>query len=116
MDDEERQQLRELVREHQGRLHVLEQQQAKQGIHAPPHVITEIADIRAEIRRLEAQLGLAAPAARELRQLRQQAFRAYIRKDWAQAMILYAQIAAADPAADDAPAKLAEARRQHRFQ
>jgi hypothetical protein len=36
------------------RLEVLEEQQAIMGIHSPPHVVTEIADLRREIAELEA--------------------------------------------------------------
>ncbi len=49
--------LRELLTRHTQRLHAQEQHAAITGIDTPPHVATEIADIRAEIARIEQQLG-----------------------------------------------------------
>ena len=49
--------LRELLARHTQRLHQLERHAAIKGIDTPPHVATEIADIRAEIVRIEKQLG-----------------------------------------------------------
>lgn len=114
MEDEERQRLRELLRAHQSRLQVLELQQAQQGLHTPPQVITELADIRREIARVEAQLGRRIPTVGRavLRQLRQQALAAFYAKEWERAEELLDQVAQADPGDEDTQAKLAEAQRQ----
>ncbi|MDQ2998491.1 MAG: hypothetical protein M3R61_15765 [Chloroflexota bacterium] len=52
--------LRALLTRHTQRLHQLETHAAITGIDTPPHVTTEIADIRAEIARIEKQLGASA--------------------------------------------------------
>ena len=49
--------LRELLTRHTQRLHELEKHAATTGIDTPPHVATEIADIRAQIEDIEQQLG-----------------------------------------------------------
>lgn len=48
--------MRELLARHTQRLHQLEQHAAIKGIDTPPHVATEIAEIRAEIMRIEKHL------------------------------------------------------------
>lgn len=50
--------LRELLTRHTQRLYQLEQHAAIKGIDTPPHVAIEIAEIRAEIGRIEKQLGV----------------------------------------------------------
>jgi hypothetical protein len=87
MDDESRQHLRELHGTLQRRLYVLELQAAQFGISVPPHVVTEIGKIRAELIRVRASLAASTTAAirAELRQLRQQALKAYYAQQWAQA-------------------------------
>jgi len=62
MDDDQRSHLESLRRIHQDRLRKLEQQAAAFGLHAPPYVLTEIDAARAEIARIESELGQAAPA------------------------------------------------------
>jgi predicted ATPase len=57
MDDEQRRHAEELLRISQRRLHKLEVQAARKGSDTPPHILTEIEDVRAEVARLEAELG-----------------------------------------------------------
>jgi hypothetical protein len=106
--DEARQHTREVVRVHQTRLHVLELQAAKLGDYVPPHVVTEINDIRTEIAHLIAELNATTPAiARSsLRQLRQQALKAYYTQKWAQAEELFSQVLQHDLNDTDVQAKL----------
>jgi hypothetical protein len=54
--DEEQRHLRELLSTKRRRLQVLELQEAKYGIAAPPHITLEIEDLRREIADLEARL------------------------------------------------------------
>ena len=117
IDDEQHKNLQDLLQASRRRLAVLELQRATFGLHAPPHVITEIDDLRAAIAHIETELNRDTPAMdrARLEQLRQQGRKAYFRKDWAQAADLLAQVAAHDPD-DDTRAKLAEARRQLRLQ
>lgn len=114
MEDEERQRLRELLRAHQSRLQVLELQQAQQGIQTPAQVITEIADIRREMAKLEAQLGrrTSAMSRAALRQTRQHALAAFYAKEWERAEELLDQVVQADLDDEDAQIKLAEVQRQ----
>lgn len=114
MEDNERQQLRELLRAHQSRLQVLELQQAQQGIQTPAQVITELADIRREIARVEEQLGRRIPTVSRaaLRQLRQQALAAFYAKEWERAEELLYQVAQTDSGDKDVQAKLVETQRQ----
>jgi len=51
-------QLRALLAATIARLNVRELQRAQYGIDAPPHVVTELADLRAEVTRLRAALGV----------------------------------------------------------
>jgi len=55
-EDDERRHLRKLVTTKRRRLHALEIQQATRGIDTPPHVTTEIEDLRHEIAALEARM------------------------------------------------------------
>jgi hypothetical protein len=114
MDTEQRQHLRDLLRAHQSQLRVLELQAATFGAHAPPHVLTEIDRLTAVIAGIEAQLGQSAPAVSRaaLRQLRQQALAAYYAETWERAEDLLVQIVQADPADQDAQAKLTHTQRQ----
>lgn len=48
----------ELVTKHKERLHILQSQEAQQGLQTPPHIITEIADIKGKIQLLEQQMVL----------------------------------------------------------
>lgn len=114
MDTEQRQHLRDLLRAHQSQLRVLELQAATFGAHAPPHVLTEIDRLTAVIADIEAQLGQPTPAVSRaaLRQLRQQAFAAYYAETWEHAEDLLIQIVQADPADQDAQAKLDHTQRQ----
>jgi hypothetical protein len=57
MDDKQRQHLDELRRTYQRRLRVLELQAASFGLSAPPHVLTEIEDIREKIAAIDTQLA-----------------------------------------------------------
>src|SRR5262245_30742805 len=56
MNEAERQHLTELRDAHVARLRVLEKQAATFGLHAPPHVLTEIDTIKQKIADLEQQL------------------------------------------------------------
>lgn len=58
----DKQYLENLSQTHQRRLRVLEQQAAQFGAHTPPHIITEIEDIQAEIAEIDRQLGATAPS------------------------------------------------------
>lgn len=62
MDDKQRQEREELLHTHQRRLHELELQAATFGVHTPPHIRTEIEDIRAEISQIEGELGQGVAA------------------------------------------------------
>jgi hypothetical protein len=66
MDDPQRRHLEELRRNHQRRLHVLELQAASFGLSAPPHVLIEIEDIRAQIASLDTQLAESQQSALQL--------------------------------------------------
>jgi SH3 domain-containing protein len=114
MDTEQRQHLRDLLRAHQSQLRVLELQAATFGVHAPPHVLTEIDRLTTVIAGIEAQLGQRAPAVSRaaLRQFRQQALAAYYAETWERAEDLLVQIVQADPADQDAQAKLDHTQRQ----
>jgi tetratricopeptide (TPR) repeat protein len=114
MEDQERQQLRELLRAHQSRLQVLEVQQAKQGIQTPAQVITEITDIRSAIARIETQLGHRVPSVSRaaLRQLRQQGLTAFYAKEWDRAEELLEQVVGLDPDDQHAQSKLSKTQRQ----
>jgi len=114
MDDEERQQLRELLRAHQGRLRVLDLQAAQFGINLPPHVATEIEHIRTEMIRVRTALDATTPPATRvaLRQLRQQAWKAYYAKQWQRAEELLTQALAADPDDSDMRVTLARVQQQ----
>jgi hypothetical protein len=59
--DEQRQYLAKLRQSHLRRLRELENQAATFGVSTPPHITTEIEDIRAQIAQLDAQLGPVAP-------------------------------------------------------
>jgi DNA-binding NarL/FixJ family response regulator len=48
--------LKGLLKTHYRRLAVLEKQQAKLGLHTPPHIIIEVEDIKETIRQLEEKL------------------------------------------------------------
>lgn len=61
MDDEQRQHLRNLRRDHQRRLHILERQAATFGIATPPEIQTEIEDIQSAIAQIDVDLGQARP-------------------------------------------------------
>ena len=53
----EREQHQRLLNDHTRRLQELESRAAREGIHVPPEVAVEIADIRAEVARLKELLG-----------------------------------------------------------
>ncbi len=53
----DREHMRRLLESHTRRLHELENRAATEGIRTPPEVTTEMEDIRAEIARLQQQLG-----------------------------------------------------------
>jgi CheY-like chemotaxis protein len=114
MDDDERQQVREVLRAHQSRLRVLELQAAKFGDHAPPQVLTEIAEIRAQVARIKGELAAVVPAVERstARQLRQHALAAYYAQEWERAEELLIQLLAVKPDDQDAQRQLAEAQRQ----
>jgi predicted ATPase len=59
MDNEQRNHLEALLQAHIRRLRKLEEQRATLGSHTPPHIRTELDDIRAEIARITIQLGTA---------------------------------------------------------
>jgi len=113
-DEEERRNLREVIRAYQGRLRVLEIQQAKRGINSPPEIIIEIQDIRQEINRAEKQLNRLIPSVdRDMqRQRRGQALTAFYAKDWKLAEELLEQVIQANPNDQDAQAKLEQVQRQ----
>ena len=92
MTDVNRPQLRELIRTHESRLRVLELQEAQFGAHVPPHILVDIENTRAEIKRLEAQLRLDIPTIRSVRSLKQQALAAFYAKDWEKAEDLLIQL------------------------
>lgn len=96
--DEERQNLRDLLRAHQSRLQVLEVQQAKFGTHAPPQVVTEIAEIQLKIAAINVRLAVATPPLdrARVRELRAQALKAIARKKWGEAENLLSQALATD--------------------
>jgi WD40 repeat protein len=55
-----------LIELHQRRLHKLREQRAALGLHTPPHILTEIEDVEAEVAQLHAELNeltSGAPAA-----------------------------------------------------
>lgn len=56
MDDQQRQHLDKLRQTYQKRLNILELQAANFGIYAPPHILTEIEEIRDNIKSIETQL------------------------------------------------------------
>jgi hypothetical protein len=56
IDENQRKHLEALRQDHQRRLNVLERQAAQFGLHAPPHIVTEIEDIRAKIAEIDRQL------------------------------------------------------------
>jgi hypothetical protein len=62
MENEAREHARALLRAYQPRLHALKLQAARFGDHTPPHVLTEIDDIRVKIDELEAELKATTPA------------------------------------------------------
>ena len=125
MDDEERQRLEELLRQHQRRLHLLETQKAIRGMNTPPEVLIEIDDIRSEIARIQAQLygqiGVSAPKQTDvsapppappvepidLKRLRKQALAAFYTRNWERAVMLLAQLTAAELGDEDVWTKLA---------
>jgi hypothetical protein len=113
-DEEELQALREQLRAHRGRLRALELQAAKYGDATDPHIVNEIAEIRALVAPLEAQLIRATPAATRtvLLQARQQAMKAFYSQQWAQAEELLAQVLQSDPDDTDLQKKL-EASQRH---
>lgn len=113
INNEKRQQLRDLLRTHTSRLQILEVQQATLGIHSPPHIITEIADIQAKIAELNAQLAISSQAVdrAKLRQLQGQALKAFHRKNWGMAENLLSQILAYDQEDVDSWKKLRIAQR-----
>lgn len=114
MENEDIQQLRELLRTHQSRLHVFELQQAQKGDNTPPEVTIEMERIRDDIAELQARIAAAtpAPARAILRQTRQQALKAFYADRWAEAEELLCQVLEEDPDDVDARAKLKEAQRQ----
>lgn len=57
MDEKQRQHVVELRLIHQKRLQVLESQAASFGLHAPPHVLTEIKDIKEKLASIDTQLA-----------------------------------------------------------
>jgi hypothetical protein len=58
VDEKQRRHLEALRHDHQRRLQVLERQAAQFGLHAPPHIVTEIEDIQAKIAEIERQLNI----------------------------------------------------------
>ena len=63
LDDRELQNLLELRNTHQRRLLVLEKQAASFGLHAPPHILTEIEDVRENISKIDEKIaGREKPA------------------------------------------------------
>lgn len=61
MDPARRQKLENLLGIHQARLDVLEQQAARYGYSAPPHVVTEIAELRQTIESIKGELEADGP-------------------------------------------------------
>ena len=57
MDSEEAEHLRALIKILRRRLHVLEEQAARYGLQCPPHIQTEIEDIKERIATFERQIG-----------------------------------------------------------
>jgi exosome complex RNA-binding protein Csl4 len=108
MDNDDRQQLRELLRIKESRLRILELQEAEFGIQVPPQVATEAISLRAEIGRLKGQLAAASPGVHRatLRQLRQQALKVYYAELWEQAEDLLIQVLDTNPDDGDIEAKL----------
>ncbi len=101
MDNEERQHLEGLLREHRRRLRPLELRNAQLGMSTPPEVINEIDDIRSEIAQIQARLygqidvsapmqpdvsaPMSAPEQIDLKRLRRQALAAFYTQKWEQA-------------------------------
>lgn len=114
VDDDERQQLREVLRAHQRRLRVLEIQEATKGINTPPEIITEIEDVRSEIRTTEMRLRqLTPPTDRATqRQRRSDALAAFYRKDWERAEELLEQVLEANPGDAEMEKKLQQVQRE----
>jgi hypothetical protein len=112
--DEEFLHLRQRIRVYRSRLHILELQAAKFGAYVPPQVLIEITDIREAIAHTKAELVSLTPGEGRaiLRRLKQQAFKAFHRKDWAQAEDLLAQALAIDLDDSDMRSKLEEVQRQ----
>lgn len=113
LQPDDRKHLREILRAKERRLEVLELQQAQHGTQTPPHIVTEVADLRKEIAQLVAQLDAATPALNraEQRQARADAFKAFLRKDWQQTEDLAAQVVEANTSDHEARGWLEAARK-----
>lgn len=109
MDDESRQHMVELRNVLQKRLYVLEVQQGTFGINTPAHIVTEINDIRAELRRTK--IILIASTNSEFRALRGQTLKAYYLGDWDKAHELLSRIVMQNPDDTDMVSKLEEVQR-----
>jgi pseudouridine synthase len=131
MREEHGEHLEALLEAHRRRLRVLEEQVAKFGAHSPAHVQVEIDDAKTRIAQIEEELhnlvqqrtptqptvpdqSVISPS--QLEQLRQQARKAYFRKDWEQAVKLFAEYLAHDPTDEEIQSNLTGARRNLRLQ
>lgn len=114
MDYEEHQKQRDLLRTYQNHLRVLEIQGAQFGINVPPYIVTEIERVRAEISHTRSELEVNTPVSTRasLRQIRQQARKAYYAKQWQIAEDLLIQVLAVAPESDDLRRMLGEAQQQ----
>ena len=106
-----------LVHTHRQRLVILEQQAATFGVHTPPHIVTEINDIRATIEQLQLRAS-NTPLSIEPAyiKLRQEAQTAYYLKHWTAAVELLVEVVRSDPADTHLQDLLREARHQHRLE
>jgi hypothetical protein len=118
MNEEERQHLEQLRQICERRLRELETKNATYGIGTPPEVSIELEDLRKKIADIDVKLNVSAPTIDRaaLQQLRRQAWNAYYRKQWTQAVDLLDHVAKADPRDDDSRVKLVDAQRWLRFE
>lgn len=86
---EDRQHAQRLIKKKKGRLYRLEEQAAQMGLDTPPHVTTEIDDLRADIATLEA---IAAPEPGTDPEVRALTKRSFGDGDWAMLFSQYVLI------------------------
>jgi hypothetical protein len=114
-NDEERRSEREQLRALQRRLQALEIQRAQFGeLYVPPHVITEIDNIRAQIADVEFRLNRLTPAVDRaaLRQMKQRALAAYYAGSFELAEELLQQVVQEAPNDADSSEKLNEVQQE----